>query len=51
MAFVSTMILRSMRMTGEKPRGATLNATEAVEALDEFNTFLESMSIDRLMCS
>ena len=50
MAFVSTMILRSMRMTGEKPRGATLNATEAVEALDEFNTFLESMSIDRLMC-
>lgn len=50
MAFVSTMILRSMRMTGEKPRGATLNATEAVEALDEFNTFLEAMSIDRLLC-
>jgi hypothetical protein len=50
MPAVSTMILRSMRMTGERQRGATLNATEAVEALDEFNTFLESMSIDRLMC-
>ena len=49
MAFVSTMILRSLRMIGEKVRGGTLNANEQTETLDEFNTFLESLSIDKLM--
>lgn len=46
----STMILRSMRMTGEKARGATLDATEAVECLAEFNTMIESWGINSLLC-
>ena len=50
MASVSTMILRSMRMTGEKTRGATLDSTEAVECLAELNTFMESCQTERLMC-
>ena len=50
MAYVSTMLLRSMRMIGEKTRGGTLDANEQVEALDEFNTFLESLNQERLMC-
>jgi len=50
MAYVSTMILRSMRLTGEKTRGATLTTAEQAETLDEFNTFLEALSIERLMC-
>ena len=39
-----------MRMVGEKPRGGTLDANEQVETLDEFNTFLESLNQERLMC-
>ncbi len=50
MAVVSTMILRSMRMTGEKSRGATLDANEQTECLAEFNTFLEACSNERLLC-
>lgn len=45
---VSSVILRSMRMINEKPRGATLDATEQVEVLYEFNSFLDSMAIERL---
>ena len=36
MAFVSTMILRSMRLTGEKGRCATLDTNEQTEFLAEF---------------
>jgi len=50
MASVSTIILRSMRMIGEKPRGATLDANEQVETLDELNTFMESLNNEKLMC-
>jgi hypothetical protein len=50
MAAVSTMILRSMRMIGEKTRGATLDANEQVECLDELNTFVESLNNEKLMC-
>ena len=50
MAFVSTLILRSMRMIGEKTRGGSLDANEQVETLDEFNTFLETIGIEKLMC-
>ncbi len=49
MAFVSSMILRSMRMIGEKTRGATLDANEAVECLAEFQTFLDSCATERLL--
>ncbi len=49
MAFVSTMILRSMRMIGEKARGATLDANEAGECLEEFQTFLDSCATERLL--
>jgi len=49
MASVSTIILRSMRMIGEKPRGATLDANEQVETLAELNSFMESLSNDKLM--
>lgn len=48
MPIVSTMILRSMRMIGEKARGATLDSSEQTETLAEFNTFLESLATDRL---
>lgn len=50
MAAVSTMILRSMRMTGEKARGDTLDSNEQVECLAELNTFLEASGIDPLLC-
>ena len=50
MAAVSTMILRSMRMIGEKKRGDTLDANEQVECLAELNTMMESLSNERLMC-
>lgn len=49
MATVSTMILRSMRMIGEKTRGATLTTNEQTETLAELNTFIESLTINRLM--
>ena len=50
MAAVSTIVLRSMRMTGEKARGATLSSAEQTETLYEFNSFLDSISIESLMC-
>lgn len=50
MPAVSTIILRSMRLTGEKARGATLDSVEAVETLAEFNTFLDAMNVERLLC-
>ena len=50
MAAVSTIILRSMRMIGEKARGATLSSAESTETLYEFNSFLDSLSIEPLMC-
>ena len=39
-----------MRMIGEKARGATLSSAESTETLYEFNSFLDSISIDSLMC-
>lgn len=50
MPAVSTLILRSMRMIGEKARGETLDANEAVECLAELNTFMEAAQTERLMC-
>ena len=50
MAAVSTMILRSMRMIGEKARGGTLDSNEQVECLAELNTMMESWRNERLMC-
>src|SRR3990167_8767778 len=49
MAAVSTLVLRSMRMVGEKQRGDTLDANEQVECLDEFNTFLEALNNEKLI--
>ena len=49
MALVSTMILRSMRMIGEKARGDTLSSAEQSECLAEFNTFLDSIPNERLL--
>jgi hypothetical protein len=50
MSVVSTMILRSMRMIGEKARGATLDSSEQTECLAEFNTFLDACAVERLLC-
>jgi hypothetical protein len=50
MAVVSTMILRSMRLIGEKVRGGTLTSDEQAECLTEFNTFLDAMPTERLLC-
>ncbi len=48
--FVSTMILRSMRMTGEKARGETLDSNEQVQCLAEINAMIESWSLNPLLC-
>lgn len=49
MAVVSSMILRSMRLIGEKARGATLDSNEQSECLAEFNTFLDATATERLL--
>lgn len=49
MPVVSTMILRSLRLIGEKTRGATLNSAEQTECLAELNGMLDSWSNERLM--
>ena len=49
MPAVSTMILRGLRLTGEKVRGGTLTANEQTECLDEINSMLDSWSNERLM--
>ena len=48
--YVSTMILRSLRMTGEKTRAETLDATESVQCLAEMNAMIESWSLSPLLC-
>lgn len=50
MAYVSTLILRSLRLIGEKPRGGTLTSNEQTECLASFNAMLEGWSIERAMC-
>lgn len=47
---VSTMILRGLRMTGEKARGETLDANEAIQCLSEINAMIESWSLSPLLC-
>jgi hypothetical protein len=49
-AVVSSMILRSMRMIGEKARGGTLDSNEQTECLAEFQTFLDYLATERLLC-
>ena len=46
----STMILRAMRMTGEKRRGDTLTTSEQTECLAEMNTMIDSWSLSPLLC-
>ena len=50
MPSVSTMMLRSMRMIGEKARGEVLDANEQTECLAELNSMMDAWSIERLMC-
>lgn len=49
MPAVSTLILRSLRLIGEKTRGATLTTNEQTECLSELNGMLDSWSNERLM--
>ena len=49
MPVVSTMILRSLRMTGEKIRGGTLTSNEQTECLAELNSMLDSWSNENLL--
>lgn len=49
MPVVSTMILRSLRLIGEKTRGASLTSAEQTECLSEINAMLDSWSNERLM--
>lgn len=49
MAAVSTMLLRSLRLIGEKTPGGTLTTDEGTAYLADFNTFLDGCSIDRMM--
>lgn len=48
--YVSTMILRSLRMTGEKARSEVLDSTEQTQCLAEMNAMIESWSLSPLMC-
>lgn len=48
--YVSSMMLRSMRLIGEKSRGATLTSSEQTEVLDELNSFMDSCGLERLLC-
>ena len=50
MAVVSTLILRSLRLIGEKERGDTLSADEQTECLASLNAMLESWSVQRSLC-
>ena len=50
MAAVSTMILRSLRLTGEKDREGSLSSNEQTQCLQEFNTFLDACNNERLLC-
>jgi hypothetical protein len=44
------MILRSMRLIGEKARGATLDTNEQTECLAELNTFMDATANEKLLC-
>ncbi len=48
MPVVSTMILRSLRLTGEKRRGDTLTSNEQTECLAELNSMLDSWANESL---
>lgn len=48
--YVSSMMLRSMRMIGEKARGDGLTTDEQSECLYELNSMVESWGLERLMC-
>ena len=50
MAAVSTLILRSLRLIGEKPRGGSLSSNEQTECLASLNQMIEAWSLERLMC-
>ena len=50
MATPSSMILRSLRLIGEKSIGGSLTSAEQTTYLADLNTMLESWSLERLMC-
>ena len=50
MATPSSMILRSLRLIGEKAIGDTLSSAEQTAYLADLNTMLDSWSTERLMC-
>lgn len=49
MATCRSMVLRSLRLLGEKSIGDTLSAAEATVYLADLNTMLDSWSVERLM--
>lgn len=49
MAATSTIIISSLISIGEKSIGGTLSANEGTHYLNKFNSFLESLSQERLM--
>ena len=49
MPAVSTMILRSLRLIGEKTRSDILNSNEQTQCLSEINSLIDSWSNERLM--
>lgn len=49
MATPSTMILRALRLIGEKTVGGTLSTDEQTAYLADLNTMIESWSLERLM--
>lgn len=50
MATASSMILRSLRLIGEKPVGGTLTSAEQTAYLSDLNAMLDSWSIQNLLC-
>ena len=47
MPSVTTMVLRSLRLIGEKTRGATLTTAEQAECLAEMNSMVDSWGLQR----
>ena len=50
MATPSSMILRALRLIGEKAVAGTLSTDEQTAYLEDLNTMLASWSLERLMC-
>ena len=50
MATASSMVIRALRLIGEKEVGGSLSSAEQTAYLSDLNAMMESWSLERLMC-